>query len=145
MFVVKIAIKKGENIIETFSEIKFVLLFSPLTCNHSFSANGSLRSKINEINIKCKHWTKGCMEIVRIRELEKHENAECYFSHYMCNRKDCEEISLPGKIKHMPECPYFLIECEVCKKSMKQSDVFYFFSSFLLIKIFFGKKINKNS
>jgi len=63
------------------------------------------------------------MEILKIGKLQGHEEAQCYYSHYVCGRKECEEISLPGKIKHMPECGCFLITCDTCKKELKQSDV----------------------
>lgn len=75
------------------------------------------------MNIKCKNWTKGCLEILQIGNVDKHEDSGCYFSHFTCGKKDCEEISLPGKIKHMPECSFFIVPCDTCKKEMKQSDV----------------------
>ena len=75
------------------------------------------------MSIKCKNWCQGCMEILKIRNVQAHEDSQCYYANTLCGRKECEEISLPGRIKHMPECGLFLISCETCKKELKQSDV----------------------
>ena len=116
--------------LKTFKYIK-----SGITCEHVFSVNAVLKSKIDALSIKCKYWTKGCMEILKIGALQGHEDSQCYYSHYQCARKECEEISLPGRIKHMPECGFFMITCETCKKELKQSDV-------LIKNRFFTKKTN---
>lgn len=79
------------------------------------------------------------MEIQKIKSIQSHEDSQCYYKQAVCGRKECEEISFPGKIKHIPECGFFLIICEACKKELKQSDVSIFF--FIIIKYIYRKKL----
>lgn len=108
---------------------------TPLTCDHKFLPQKSLRQKMNDQLIKCKYWTRGCMEITKIGALEDHERNQCYYADFSCNKKECEEISLPGKIRHMQDCGYFMISCDICKKELRKNDVFliYFNLFYLLI------------
>ena len=95
--------------------------------------------------IKCKFWTNGCLQIMKVSQIEKHDET-CEFGKTDCQYPECVQKTTKGKEQiHSENCPFSLYVCDKgCGKEMKLIEVLYF-SSYIekLYKI--NNNIKRNS
>jgi len=99
-----------------------------LNCKHEFSEpNKFLKNKLDEMMIKCKYWTSGCLHICKVSQVEKHEET-CEFGKTDCQYPECVQKTTKCKEQvHSENCPFSLYICEKgCGKEMKLIEVFFF-------------------
>lgn len=104
-----------------FQIIRKNILFS---CNygekkHSFSAiNRFLKNKIEEYQIKCKYHEQGCLKVLKIALIEKHEE-KCEFS----LQKEKSSLNCEFSTLSSTNCPTSIFKCPTCKKQMLMPEV----------------------
>ncbi len=84
-----------------------------------------MKNKIDEMTIKCKYWMNGCLQMMKVSQIEKHEET-CNFGKTECQYPECVQKTHKGKEKiHSENCPFSLYVCEKgCGKEMKLIEVF---------------------
>ena len=80
-----------------------------------------MKNKINDLEIKCKYWVRGCLYFSKLSQIEKHEEN--------CEFIECEEIlsSINDRNRQLNiklSCPFHLLICSIgCKKNSKNYEV----------------------
>ena len=79
-----------------------------------------VKNYLNELNIRCDHYDRGCRELVQLQNLQRHV-AECGFSPIVCQNQGCgETISKRDRTYHESElCEFRKIECHNCGEISK--------------------------
>ena len=74
-----------------------------------------VKNYLNELNIRCDHYDRGCRELVQLQNLQRHV-AECGFSPVVCKNQGCgETISKRDRTYHESElCQFRKLECHNC-------------------------------
>ena len=72
---------------------------------------------LSELNIRCDFHPRGCLEIVKLKNLERHV-ASCGFSPVQCSNDGCNAlVSLRDKIYHQSEvCEFRKSKCHDCSQ-----------------------------
>jgi hypothetical protein len=70
---------------------------------------------LSELNIRCDFHPRGCLEIVKLKNLERHV-ASCGFSPVQCSNDGCNAlVSIRDKIYHQSEvCEFRKSKCHDC-------------------------------
>lgn len=89
-----------------------------------------MKNKIDELTIKCIYCNNGCQFFCKVAQIEKHEK-NCEFKLMICQSKNCIKDSTSSEIKHAKDCGLYPMTCEICKKTMRQMEVFNFFLEIL--------------
>ena len=74
-----------------------------------------VRNYLNELNIRCDHYDRGCRKLVRLQNLKRHV-AECGFTPVVCGNQGCgETISKRDRTYHESElCQFRKLKCHNC-------------------------------
>ena len=74
-----------------------------------------VKNYLNELNIRCDHYDRGCRELVQLQNLQRHV-AECGFSPVVCQNQGCgETISKRDRTYHESElCQFRKLQCHNC-------------------------------
>lgn len=83
-------------------------------CSHEGYYNEeTLIGKIDNLYIKCRNWTHGCMKLCKLVDLSKHEET-CVFSQSHCSVPGCVHVNHEKRLgKHVTVCPLEHIRCEM--------------------------------
>lgn len=83
-------------------------------CSHKSAVKYTLiYEKINELFIKCKYYTHGCLKITKLKDLSKHEEI-CEFNEVKCVNKDCVHDNCKERLaEHVIICPLEHVKEEV--------------------------------
>ena len=70
---------------------------------------------LDELNIRCDHYDRGCRELVQLQNLQRHV-AECGFTLVVCENQGCNEtISKRDRTYHESEqCQFRKLKCHNC-------------------------------
>ena len=70
---------------------------------------------LDELNIRCDYYDRGCRELVQLQNLKRHV-AECRFTPVQCRNQGCDEIiSERDRTYHETElCQFRKVECHNC-------------------------------
>jgi BMFP domain-containing protein YqiC len=76
---------------------------------------------LSELNIRCDFHPRGCLEIVKLNNLERHV-ASCGFSPVQCSNDGCNAlVSLRDKFYHQSEvCEFRKSKCHDCSQLKKE-------------------------
>ena len=97
-----------------------------MNCKHEYSdPNKFMKNKIDEMTLKCKYWMNGCLQMMKVSQIEKHEET-CDFGKTECQYPECVQKTNKGKEQiHSENCPFSLYVCDKgCGKEMKLVEVF---------------------
>ena len=74
-----------------------------------------VKNYLNELNIRCDHYDRGCRELVQLQNLQRHA-AECGFTPVVCGNQGCgETISKKDRSYHVSElCQFRHKKCHNC-------------------------------
>jgi len=87
---------------------------------HSYSPiNRFIKSKIDEYQVKCKFSGQGCLKLLKISAIEKHEEI-CEFS-----KAKAKQQPILGNASQFnsTNCPTSNYKCPTCKKQMIMTEV----------------------
>ena len=79
-----------------------------------------VKDYLNELNIHCVYYDRGCEEIVQLQHLDQHEDS-CGFTPAVCRNQDCGAIlNKQDLINHESElCEYRKMKCHSCEEMTK--------------------------
>ena len=77
---------------------------------------GFLKNYLDDLKIKCDHHDRGCSDVVRLENLQRHVD-QCEFAPVKCENEECEEIiNARDKENHEKNlCQFRIIKCHDCK------------------------------
>ena len=89
----------------------------PLTVDTIKPAPRIVMDYLSELNIRCQFQPRGCLEIVKLKELERHVKS-CGFSPVQCSNEGCNAlVNLRDKIYHQSEkCEFRKSKCHDCSQ-----------------------------
>ena len=95
----------------------------PLTPETLRRPTGFLKNCLDDLKIKCDHHDRGCPDVVRLEDLQRHVD-QCGFAPVMCGNEGCG-IEVNGKDKEIHErydCQFRIIKCHKCKDIKARQD-----------------------
>ena len=89
----------------------------PLTIDTLKPAARIVMDYLSELNIRCKFQPRGCLEVVKLKDLERHVGS-CGFSPVQCSNEGCNAlVNLRDKIYHQSEmCEFRKSKCHDCSQ-----------------------------
>lgn len=79
-----------------------------------------MKNKIDELMVKCKYNSNGCVKIQKVSQVEKHHFV-CDYATFICNTKECYgKVTKKSAEGHVKSCPMSVIICNICNKKMKK-------------------------
>ena len=72
---------------------------------------------LDELNICCEYYDRGCRELIQLQNLEQHVD-ECGFTPVQCGNQGCDEIidKRDRKCHETEQCRFRKVECHNCEK-----------------------------
>ena len=88
----------------------------PLTPETLRRPKGFLKNYLDGLKIKCDHHDRGCPDVVRLENLQRHVD-QCEFAPVKCENEGCEEIvNARDKENHEKNlCQFRIIKCHDCR------------------------------
>ena len=88
----------------------------PLTPETLRRPTGFLKNYLDDLKIKCDHHDRGCPDVVRLEDLQRHVD-QCGFAPVMCRNEGCEtEVNKSDKENHEKNlCQFRITKCHDCK------------------------------
>ena len=79
-----------------------------------------VRDYLDELNIRCVYYDRGCQEIVQLQHLDQHEG-ECGYTPAVCSNQGCgATLNKRDRIHHESElCEYRKLKCHSCGEMTK--------------------------
>ncbi|CAB4031368.1 E3 ubiquitin- ligase NRDP1, partial [Paramuricea clavata] len=90
----------------------------PLTPETLRRPTGFLKNYLEDLKIKCDHHDRGCPDVVRLEDLQRHVD-QCGFEPVMCGNEGCgTEVNKSDKENHENFfCQFRIVKCRDCKNS----------------------------
>lgn len=95
--------------------------FKPLVIDKETEIPQSVITALAQLSFHC---PLGCDQVLDMQQLKVHSTQECQWRLAKCPNRGCkEEIKVKDMDTHCSECPFMLIECNVCKAVVTKQDM----------------------
>ena len=80
-----------------------------------------LLNKLEKVTLKC---ILGCESVMLLGQMQKHVKTQCQLRVIACVNRGCSfQCPIADLEKHLPECEFRLVQCDVCKACVSHHDM----------------------